>query len=255
MSKNNEIPLQITGVTYEDIMSHMNAVDRLTRSRFGVTHSKLLQIKEDLEREIVDAQTAFVNASSVSSSYVDSAETQSNSDSPRDRRRIHGSTTDRNSDAVECRTTALEKFENKVANSSCEPRVQNSQEGGNNDSNLMCLSVGTYCENQKRGPRACAVSGCPNRRVQGGVCIAHGANRKLCKFPGCSKKRKVAGKCSAHGPQRKRCDEEGCAKAAVRGGLCIGHGGKKKQCSVEDCAKHSTTGGMCKRHYDEFCGI
>ena len=101
--------------------------------------------------------------------------------------------------------------------------------------------------------RKCAVAICPNRMVQGGLCISHGAKRKTCNVPGCTKTVKQQGKCSAHGPKRKRCEAEGCTKAAVQGGKCIAHGAKKKCCAVEGCIKQSIIRGMCKRHYDEYC--
>jgi hypothetical protein len=103
-----------------------------------------------------------------------------------------------------------------------------------------------------RHRRKCAVDACPNRVVQGGLCISHGAKRKTCNFPGCTKNVKKQGKCSAHGPERKRCEAEGCTKVAVQGGKCISHGAKKKGCAVEGCAKQSIMGGMCKKHYDEY---
>ena len=90
-----------------------------------------------------------------------------------------------------------------------------------------------------RHRRHCAVVNCPNRVVQGGLCISHGAKRKTCNFPGCIKNVKKQGKCSTHGPERKRCEAEGCVKVAVQGGKCISHGAKKKGCGVEGCLKQS----------------
>lgn len=103
----------------------------------------------------------------------------------------------------------------------------------------------------KRVRRKCTVEGCPNRVVQGGLCISHGARRKLCKHPGCNKNVKKAGLCSSHGPARKRCETEGCTKVSVQGGRCIAHGAKKKLCSVENCAKQAILNGMCKKHHDQ----
>ena len=102
----------------------------------------------------------------------------------------------------------------------------------------------------KRIRRKCNVANCPNRVVQGGLCISHGAKRKQCSHPGCIKNVKKAGLCSTHGPERKRCDVEGCGKVAVQGGRCIAHGARKKLCSVEDCTKQAILGGMCKKHHD-----
>eukprot|EP00541_Cyclophora_tenuis_P001210 CAMPEP_0116579224 /NCGR_PEP_ID=MMETSP0397-20121206/22140_1 /TAXON_ID=216820 /ORGANISM="Cyclophora tenuis, Strain ECT3854" /LENGTH=295 /DNA_ID=CAMNT_0004108695 /DNA_START=1 /DNA_END=888 /DNA_ORIENTATION=+ len=107
----------------------------------------------------------------------------------------------------------------------------------------------------KRIRRKCTVEGCPNRVVQGGLCISHGAKRKTCKHPGCTKNVKKAGLCSTHGPARKRCEAEGCTKVAVQGGRCIAHGAKKKLCSVDACSKQAILGGMCKKHHDLTNGI
>eukprot|EP00526_Cylindrotheca_closterium_P007362 CAMPEP_0113617812 /NCGR_PEP_ID=MMETSP0017_2-20120614/8991_1 /TAXON_ID=2856 /ORGANISM="Cylindrotheca closterium" /LENGTH=698 /DNA_ID=CAMNT_0000527255 /DNA_START=361 /DNA_END=2457 /DNA_ORIENTATION=+ /assembly_acc=CAM_ASM_000147 len=106
----------------------------------------------------------------------------------------------------------------------------------------------------KRVRRKCTVEGCPNRVVQGGLCISHGAKRKLCKYPGCNKNVKKAGLCSTHGPARKRCEFEDCNKVAVQGGRCIAHGAKKKLCCVDGCTKQAILGGMCKKHHDHNQG-
>lgn len=102
----------------------------------------------------------------------------------------------------------------------------------------------------KRVRRKCTVEGCPNRVVQGGLCISHGAKRKQCRYAGCTKNVKKAGLCSTHGPARKRCENDGCNKVAVQGGKCIAHGAKKKLCSIDGCTKQAILGGMCKKHHD-----
>ena len=107
----------------------------------------------------------------------------------------------------------------------------------------------------KRVRRKCTVEGCPNRVVQGGLCISHGAKRKQCKHPGCTKNVKKAGLCSTHGPARKRCEAEGCSKVAVQGGRCIAHGAKKKMCDVDGCRKQAILSGMCKKHHDQSTGV
>lgn len=107
----------------------------------------------------------------------------------------------------------------------------------------------------KRVRRKCTVTGCPNRVVQGGLCISHGAKRKTCAHPGCSKNVKKAGLCSTHGPARKRCEIPGCQKVSVQGGKCIAHGAKKKLCEFEHCKKQAILGGLCKKHHDRSNGI
>ena len=106
----------------------------------------------------------------------------------------------------------------------------------------------------KRIRRKCTVANCPNRVVQGGLCISHGAKRKTCGHPGCTKNVKKAGMCSTHGPARRRCDADNCNKVAVQGGRCIAHGAKKKLCSVENCKKQAILTGMCKKHHDKLGG-
>ena len=99
--------------------------------------------------------------------------------------------------------------------------------------------------------------GCLNRVVQGGVCVTHGAKRKLCGHPGCAKAVKLAGYCSTHGPARKKCGHNGCTRVAVQGGRCLSHGARRRVCCYplnvggkEKCAKNAIMGGMCKKHYD-----
>lgn len=118
------------------------------------------------------------------------------------------------------------------------------------DSSKKLASGGT----SKRVRRKCTVAGCPNRVVQGGLCISHGAKRKTCKHPGCTKNVKKAGLCSTHGPARKRCEAPNCPKVAVQGGRCIAHGAKKRLCSVEECSKQAILAGMCKKHHDQSKG-
>ena len=107
----------------------------------------------------------------------------------------------------------------------------------------------------KRIRRKCTVGDCANRVVQGGLCISHGAKRKICQHPGCNKNVKKCGMCSTHGPARKRCENRGCGKVAVQGGKCIAHGAKKKLCETEGCTKQAILTGMCKKHHDAANGI
>jgi hypothetical protein len=103
---------------------------------------------------------------------------------------------------------------------------------------------------RNRTRRNCAIGGCLNRVVQGGVCVTHGAKRKLCKEVGCDKAVKKAGYCSTHGPARKRCDVPGCSRVAVQGGICIGHGAKQTVCAIDGCRRKATHDGRCKDHED-----
>jgi len=111
----------------------------------------------------------------------------------------------------------------------------------------------------KRVRRKCTAPGCTNRVVQGGVCVTHGAKRKLCSYGGCSKAVKLAGFCSTHGPTRKKCDYidpssgDPCARVAVQGGRCLSHGARRRFCAFpgkEVCTKNAVHGGYCKKHHD-----
>ncbi|KAL3758743.1 hypothetical protein ACHAWU_001470 [Discostella pseudostelligera] len=111
----------------------------------------------------------------------------------------------------------------------------------------------------KRIRRKCAFENCENRVVQGGVCVTHGAKRKLCSFPNCDKAVKLAGYCSTHGPSRRKCGTEGCTRVAVQGGRCLSHGARRRLCSYpgsggsgKQCQKNAIMGGMCKKHYDRM---
>jgi hypothetical protein len=107
----------------------------------------------------------------------------------------------------------------------------------------------------KRVRRKCNMQGCANRVVQGGLCISHGARRKICNHAGCNKNVKKAGLCSTHGPARRRCDIGSCGKVAVQGGRCIAHGAKKRMCAVDNCTKQAILLGKCKKHHDISSGI
>ena len=103
---------------------------------------------------------------------------------------------------------------------------------------------------RNRTRRNCAISGCCNRVVQGGVCVTHGAKRKLCLEDGCDKAVKKGGFCSAHGPSRKKCEVPGCSRVAVQAGICIGHGAKQTTCSMYGCRRKATQDGVCKGHLE-----
>jgi len=123
----------------------------------------------------------------------------------------------------------------------------------------------------------CSVEGCRNFTVQGGLCISHGAKRRMCGKKGCHKHAKQAGMCSGHGLTRKTCSAgdctnvavsrgrcsrhnswgdrarsqcrfPGCNNCVVQGGLCIAHGAKRKICGFPECNKHVKKAGMCSVH-------
>jgi len=104
----------------------------------------------------------------------------------------------------------------------------------------------------KRIKRKCSAPNCENKVVQGGVCITHGAKRKLCSHPGCTKTVKAAGFCSTHGPPRKKCESIGCIRVAVQGGKCLSHGarkiGKRDGLPASDCEIKLALGGVFITH-------
>ena len=88
--------------------------------------------------------------------------------------------------------------------------------------------------------------------VQGGVCVKHGAKRRICKYPGCEKNIKSKGLCSKHGPARKKCTTPKCSNVAVKGGKCKSHGAYATECTVTNCYKQAEVGGLCISHYKKM---
>jgi len=148
------------------------------------------------------------------------------------------------------RSTSRSRSRSKVGTSQEQAPTTEPGDGSTDSTNRRYMSGGS----SKRVRRKCTVEGCPNRVVQGGLCISHGAKRKQCAHPGCNKNVKKAGLCSTHGPARKKCDYERCTKVAVQGGRCISHGAKKKLCTISGCSKQAILAGMCKKHHDEHEG-
>ena len=48
----------------------------------------------------------------------------------------------------------------------------------------------------------CCSEGCTNYSIVGGLCIRHGAKRKLCSSEGCTNKAQTGGVCTRHGANR-----------------------------------------------------
>ena len=126
-------------------------------------------------------------------------------------------------------------------------RKRESSTSNSND----CPSPGNKVA-RKRGRYGCSFDGCTNIAVKGGVCIRHGAKKKLCSREGCTNIAKKGGVCTRHGAKIKRCSRKGCTNYALKGGVCIRHGAKKKLCSSEGCTNNAKKGGVCQRHGAEF---
>ena len=135
---------------------------------------------------------------------------------------------------------------------------RHSSGGGSSSKKKSATKSGRSTQTKpKRIRRKCSAPDCTNRVVQGGVCVTHGAKRKLCSYHNCNKAVKLAGFCSTHGPARKKCDDPGCSRVAVQAGKCLGHGARRKVCDYAvvsggkgKCNKNAIMGGMCKKHYD-----
>ncbi|KAL3794897.1 hypothetical protein HJC23_004274 [Cyclotella cryptica] len=251
---------RITQVAYEDIVCYMNAVDALTMSRFGVTHRELMEIKAETEREIkiMGAYREFgYPRSTLASSFANNANLN-NINSRSESEPSNVSIVGHEPATIQHHQIAA-NLEQDQGRSTSDSTPQCTGEGMENTAPMVCLPTGTTDKNQMEGKsrcrRLCAVAGCRNGVVQGGVCISHGAKRKACNYPGCTKPVKKHGKCSAHGPERQRCKAEGCTKVSVQGGKCHSHGAKRRTCALEGCSKQPTVGDMCKRHYDSVHGI
>ena len=63
----------------------------------------------------------------------------------------------------------------------------------------------------------CSHEVCSNQSVKGGVCIRHGAEKKICSHEGCTKYAQVGGVCRRHGAKRKLSSHEGCINYAQKG--------------------------------------
>ena len=100
----------------------------------------------------------------------------------------------------------------------------------------------------KKGRYECSADGCTNFAQEGGVCIKHGAKRKLCSSEGCTNFALKGGVCVKHGAKYKRCNKLGCTNQAQKRGVCIKHGAKLKRCSSDRCTNRVQRGGVCRRH-------
>ena len=81
--------------------------------------------------------------------------------------------------------------------------------------------------------QTCKVIECTNKVVKGGVCIRHGASRKLCSYSKngvkCTSYAHKGGVCTSHGAKKKRCSSVGCTNQAMKGGLCRHHGAYRQE--------------------------
>ena len=99
--------------------------------------------------------------------------------------------------------------------------------------------------------------GCTNQVRCGGVCMKHGAKKKLCSSDGCTNGAVNGGVCKTHGAKVKLCSSEGCTNYSKKGGVCIKHGAVMKRCKIEGCTSHIQSRGLCKRHgkkWKQFSG-
>ena len=84
--------------------------------------------------------------------------------------------------------------------------------------------------------QTCKVIDCTNQVVKGGVCIRHGASRKLCSYSKngvkCTSYAHKGGVCTTHGAKKKRCSSVGCTNQARKRGLCLHHGAYKNSTST-----------------------
>lgn len=108
----------------------------------------------------------------------------------------------------------------------------------------------------------CSVIGCTNlsRSGKGGVCIRHGAKKRLCIHPGCTNLQNTKRVCRRHGAPAKACSVEGCTTNARKHGLCRKHGGMDtSQCRHPNCTLQSKGEGLCAKHggkeYVRICKV
>ncbi|KAK1744079.1 hypothetical protein QTG54_005676 [Skeletonema marinoi] len=72
--------------------------------------------------------------------------------------------------------------------------------------------------------KKCSSEGCSNFAKNGGVCLKHGAQKRLCRMEGCMNGVKNGGVCFMHGAHKRLCRMEGCMNGVIKGGVCIRHG-------------------------------
>eukprot|EP00985_Skeletonema_marinoi_P030052 scaffold30286_cov73-Skeletonema_marinoi.AAC.1 len=101
---------------------------------------------------------------------------------------------------------------------------------------------------KKRVYKRCSVDGCGNWRIEGGVCIRHGAQVKRCSVGECNNHIVSGAVCIRHGAKVKLCSVDGCTNHAKKRGLCVKHGAKVKKCSVDGCTNQRQRRGVCWRH-------
>ena len=121
---------------------------------------------------------------------------------------------------TECSNSKASSSHQDCAGISCESSYSSWPENSLSVCPLIPSSPDKRIVGSRRKRRKCSVPDCPNRVVQGGVCISHGAKRRKCDFPGCTKNVKRLGRCSTHGPPRMRCKVPGCNKTAIQFQRC-----------------------------------
>ena len=90
----------------------------------------------------------------------------------------------------------------------------------------MCLRHGG-----RKSKATCMREGCHSKVVNSGVCMKHGARRRICSTKGCKNMIVKGGVCVRHGAKQAQriCRWQGCSNVVVRGGVCVRHGANKLQ--------------------------
>lgn len=96
--------------------------------------------------------------------------------------------------------------------------------------------------------KRCGTSGLTKVVVKGGICVRHGAKKKMCNYPGCTKISQKCGVCHTHGGKKKTCSHTGCSSNTLNSGVCRRHGAIIKKCGRLECSNISAKGGFCCRH-------
>jgi len=109
----------------------------------------------------------------------------------------------------------------------------------NGDGTSAASSSNTKLKRKKKFSPSSATEKRHSHSSLGGVCMGHGAAKKICSHEGCTNHVKRSGVCWRHGAKRTlpSCRHEGCTNHAKKGGVCIRHGAKvkNKTCNHEGC--------------------
>ena len=247
---------------WKHIMRYIDAIDLLTKSRFGVKYSELIDIvKDEMDKVDSELKTLIAERNAIRSIDAELKALEAERDAISNRLFLKFSVPrmgaaksnepsrgdDRKPAAVENHASDPNQVhnnssgenktedENKVSNSKSVPSPSTFDHESEQDTPFhMSVPICTDPEVKKSTSRGC--------KVNEQLC---GATRKfvvrVCKVHECTKRPFRDGLCFSHFWH----------KAVKTKGGCSALGPEKKNCEVEGCTKQAYTEGMCRRHCHE----